>query len=60
MLRRTFFAIAAATVAVASRLRGQDRGELQRMTDEQLASTPHKSEEIMGMASAELRLWLDC
>lgn len=54
MLRRTFFAIAAATVAVGSRLRGQNRGELQRMTDEQLASTPHKSEEIMGMASAEL------
>ncbi len=54
MLRRTFFAIAAATVAVGNRLRGQNRGELQRMTDEQLASTPHKSEEIMGMASAEL------
>lgn len=54
MLRRTFFAIAAAAVAVGKRLRGQNRGELQRMTDEQLASTPHKSEEIMGMASADL------
>ena len=54
MLRRTFFAIAAATVAVGNRLRGQNRGELQRMTDEQLASTPHKSEEIMAMDSAEL------
>lgn len=54
MLRRTFLAIAAAAVAVRQRLRGQNRGELQRMTDEQLASTPHKSEEIMGMASAEL------
>ena len=54
MLRRTFFAIAAATVAVSKRLRGQNRGELQRMTNEQLASTPHKSEKLMGMASAEL------
>ena len=54
MLRRTFIAIAAATVAVGNRLRGQNRGELQRMTDEQLASTPHKSEEIMAMDSAEL------
>lgn len=54
MLRRTFFAIAAAAVAVGKRLRGQNRGELQRMTDEQLVTTPHKSEEIMGMASADL------
>lgn len=59
MLRRTFFAIAAAAVAVGKRLRGQNRGELQRMTDEQLATTPHKSEEIMGMASAELVAILD-
>ena len=54
MLRRTFFAITAAAVTVGKRLRGQNRGELQRMTDEQLASTPHKSEEIMSMASADL------
>ena len=59
MLRRTFFAIAAAAVAVGKRLRGQNRGELQRMTDEQLASTPHKSAEIMSMASADLAAILD-
>ncbi len=59
MLRRTFFAITAAAVAVGKRLRGQNRGELQRMTDEQLATTPHKSEEIMGMASADLVAILD-
>ena len=54
MLRRTFFAIAAVAVAVGNRLRGQNRGELQRMTDEQLVTTPYKSAEIMGMASADL------
>ena len=54
MLRRTFFAITAAVVAVSHRVRGQNRGELQRMTDEQLATTPHKSSEIMRMASADL------
>ena len=59
MLRRTFFAITAAAVAVSKRLRGQNRGELQRMTDAQLASTPHKSKEIMRMASADLVAILD-
>ena len=54
MFRRTFIAIASAAVALGRRLQGQSRGELQRMTDEQLAATPHKSAKIMAMGTAEL------
>lgn len=55
MVRRTFLAMASALAAVGSRLRGQNRGELERMAQEQLATTPHKSAEIMRMGSAELQ-----
>ena len=52
MLRRTFFALGVAVVAIRRRLRGQTRNELQAMTDRQLATTPFKSEEIMGLDSS--------
>ncbi len=54
MLRRTLVTIGVLALAVGRRLRGQSRGELQRMTDEQLATTPHKSAKIMKMGSDEL------
>ena len=52
MLRRTVFAMGFVAAAVAKRLRGQTRAELTRMADQQLATTPFKSEEIMGLDSA--------
>ena len=52
MLRRTLFALGVAAIAAGRRLRGQNRNELQRMTDNQLATTPFKSEEIMNLDSA--------
>ena len=54
MLRRTLFAIGILASVASRRLRGQSRGELQRITDQQLASTPHKSADIMVMSSADL------
>lgn len=54
MLRRTLFAIGALAGVAGKRLRSQSRGELQRRTDEQLASTPHKSADIMALSSPDL------
>lgn len=54
MLRRTFFAVGAAVVALGRRLRGQSRGELIRMAERQLAETPFKAGEIMGLESSSL------
>ncbi len=54
MLRRTFFAVAAAAAALGRRLRGQSRGELTRMAERQLADTPFKAGEIMSSDSAAL------
>lgn len=59
MLRRTLFALAVTGVAIRKRLRGQNRNELQAMTDRQLASTPHKSDEIMKLDSAGARRILE-
>ena len=54
MLRRTFVAMAGALAAFGDRLRGQSRAELVRMAEELLAATPHKSADIMRMASSDL------
>ena len=54
MLRRALFAITAAAAVGGKRLLGQGRSDLQRMTDAQLASTPYRAAEIMGLGSADL------
>ena len=54
MFRRTFISLVAAAAAIGKRLRGQSRGELQRMVDQQLVETPHKSAEIMALGTADL------
>ena len=46
-------------MAIRNRLRGQNRNELQAMTDGQLATTPHKSDEIMKLDSAGARRILE-
>lgn len=52
MLRRILIAIGVSAIAAGRRLRGQSRGELQEMTDQQLTTTPFKSADIMKMDSA--------
>lgn len=60
MLRRTLFMVGVAAAAVRRRMRGQSRGELQRMLDEQLATSPHKAEDIMRLdASGALEVLQD-
>ena len=50
-MRRTIFAVGFAA-ALGRRLRGQSRGELTRMRDEQLAASQFKSAEIMRLDAA--------
>ncbi len=54
MLRRTLFAIGFAAAAVGKRLRGQSRAELTSLAEQQLATTPFKSQHIMRMRSGDL------
>ncbi len=59
MLRRTFFTITAFAAGAIGRLRGQSRGELTRLADQQLATTPHKSADIMKMGTRDLVAMLE-
>ena len=60
MLRRTLFGLGVAAVAIRRRLRGQNRGELQVMLNQQLTTTSFKSQDIMKLdASGALRVLTD-
>ena len=51
-MRRTVIAVGFAAAALGKRLRGQSRGELTKMRDEQLSVTPFKSADIMKLDAA--------
>ena len=52
MMRRTVIAVGFAAATVLERLRGQSRGELNKMRDAQLSVTPFKSADIMKLDAA--------